>query len=86
MTIKRTSNTSIMTLSGILIFVLAITAFLLNEYSKAKSQSFESAVTTLETQSESTEEAEIEEDINDTDFSDIDREVAEIEAELNASY
>lgn len=80
MAIKKNNN-SILALSAILFVVLAITLYLVNSY-----YSFNREIKTLRTTSVSTEVVDIETDLNNTDLSNLDRELQDIENEINSAY
>ncbi len=81
MSIKNT----IIILAATSIIFIAI-GFLLTNRESAEKMRVESEIRQMESQSSSDEVGAIEKDLDDTDLSDLDRELQDIEAELNLSY
>lgn len=73
----------IMWLAGFLVITLGVMAY--TAYYRAPVQ-VDTQTAALTQQSESDELDSIEEDANETDFDNLDRELIDIENELNASY
>lgn len=71
-------------LAGFLVVALGIMAYI--TLIKSPTAVVDTQIQELAQQSESDEVASIEEDSNETDFDDLDRELIDIENELNASY
>lgn len=84
MALKQKADNSMIILAAVLVLVAGVTAYLLSLYNN-RQPTFEEAVTKVETQSQSTKTEDIEKDLEETDFSELDKEVVEIEAELEAS-
>ena len=74
----------IMTLAAILVFGFGIMAYSLSTSSNRKNTSaFDNEIAKIKIQSDSDEINDIEKDLDNTNFSDSDKELREIEAELN---
>ena len=79
------SNNFLTVLAAFLVIALGVMGYVI--YSQDQTlRSLDKQTFTLSKQSNSDETSQIEEDIEDTDFSGLDKEVVDIESEINASY
>ncbi len=81
MATKKGADNLMMILAAVLVIIAGATAYLLSLYGK-QAPTFEQTITQMESQQESTEPETIEEDLETTDFSNLDAELSEIEKEL----
>lgn len=76
-------NKLVISLLAILVFVLGLFAYVMTNSNMGTEKNYEREITKVETISESDEVDDIESDLEDTDFENIDSEISLIEAELN---
>jgi len=79
------SNNFLMMLAAFLVIALGIMGYMIYTQDKTL-KSLDKATFSLSKQSSSDETSKIEDDLEDTDFSNLDKEVFGIESEINASY
>lgn len=79
------NKNTILVLAAVSVILIAIT-LLLSKRESVEKVRFDSEIKQIETQSSSDEIGAIEKDLEDTDLSDLDRELQDIEAELNQAY
>ena len=79
---KVTKNNFVLILAAATIIFLGISAYFLN----TSNTTFKQEITKLKTQSSNNEVGSIEQDILGTDLSGLDKELSEIEKEINAAY
>jgi len=83
----RKNNNILLTILGLIFMVIALIAILLTYNTKLKTNLFQDKDTkALQGQSKSTDVESIEEDIDATDLSNLDKELTDIEKELDTSY
>ena len=80
-----TKKNTILSLAAVSVVIIA-GALILTERKSLKEIRFDNEIKQIETQSSSDEIEAIENDLENTDFSDLDRELQDIELELNQAY
>lgn len=89
MKIKIDKNTLIILAALLIVLVLAVVILVKQGYKlpllPSTENQFETEIQKLETQSSSNEVGDIEKDLNSTDFKDLDKELEDIEKELDLS-
>lgn len=78
------TNNFMMLLAGFLVVALGIMGYVIYNQNKVL-ESLDKETLMLNTQSTSDDTTEIEEDLDNTDLDDLDKELIDIEAELNSS-
>jgi hypothetical protein len=82
--IKLSNKNTLIILASLIIVISVVLIYLQRTASKPKS--YASVINQVQTQSESDDVNAIEKDLLDTDFEDLDKELLEIEKELDSQY
>lgn len=76
-------NKLVISLLAILVLVLGVFAYVMSQSNMGSTKNYEREIQRVEEVSDSDEAETIEEDLNNTDYDNIDAEISLIEAELN---
>ncbi len=79
-------NKLVMILAGALLVVLGVVSYLLSSGKLTSEVPFQTSLKNTEVQSDSDEIPAIEEDLNDTNLQELDKELDDISAEIEAGY
>jgi hypothetical protein len=84
---KFNKNTTIIVAAIALIMLATVMLLFRDKSMKPISQTqYSSSIEKLQTQSDSTQVSDIERDLNETNLSDLDKEMTDIDKELNSAY